>query len=231
MSSESVVICGFQTLFFIPIGILYICITTKQKQMQTKAAQTTQFILETVSPIFNRKGYSGTSLSDITKATNLTKGAIYGNFKNKEELALAAFNHNIRFILDKIKAILTQIDSPLAKLHALTDFYRNYYKHNISFGGCPILNVGIDANNTNPKLFERVKSVTRKLQESIEKIISEGIEKGEIKENINADIYGGRIFSLIEGSVFTSVLLKDDKYLLDMMNHIDKMILSELQAI
>ena len=197
--------------------------------MLTKAEQTTQFILDTVSPIFNKKGYSATSMSDITEATGLTKGAIYGNFKNKEELALAAFNHNIRYIIDKIKVILTDINSPLAKLHALTNFYRNYYKHNINFGGCPILNVGIDANNTNPQLFERVKDVTYKLQNSISQIIEEGIHKKEIKKSIDPDTYGGRIFSLIEGSVFMSVLLKDDKYLLDMMNHVDHMILSELQ--
>ena len=197
--------------------------------MLTKAEQTTQFILDTVSPIFNKKGYSATSMNDITEATGLTKGAIYGNFKNKEDLALAAFNHNIRFIIDKITVILTEIDSPLAKLHALTNFYRNYYKNNINFGGCPILNVGIDANNTNPQLFERVKYVTHKLQNSISQIIEEGILKKEIKSNIDADIYGGRIFSFIEGSVFMSVLLKDDKYLLDMMNHVDNMILNELQ--
>ena len=31
------------------------------------------------------KGYTGTSLSDIVDATGLTKGAIYGNFANKDE--------------------------------------------------------------------------------------------------------------------------------------------------
>jgi TetR/AcrR family transcriptional repressor of nem operon len=37
------------------------------------------------------KGYSGTSMSDITAATGLTKGSIYGNFENKDEVAIAAF--------------------------------------------------------------------------------------------------------------------------------------------
>ena len=66
--------------------------------MNGKAEQTTRFIISTVAPIFNKNGYYGTSMSDITAATGLTKGAIYGNFKNKEDLAFAAFEFNVDLI-------------------------------------------------------------------------------------------------------------------------------------
>ena len=65
----------------------------------TKGERTRQFIIESATPVFNRKGYVGTSMSDITKATGLTKGAIYGNFENKEELALEAFNFSFRRVV------------------------------------------------------------------------------------------------------------------------------------
>jgi AcrR family transcriptional regulator len=197
--------------------------------MITKSEKTKQFILEKVAPIFNKNGYSATSMADITKATNLTKGAIYGNYKNKEDLALAAFDYNVYFIVVKIKNIITTINSPLAKLYAITNFYRDYYVHRINFGGCPILNVGVDANHTNPELFKRVKEVLIRLQNRISEIIIQGQEQNEIKNEIDALQYGSRIFSLIQGSVFTSVMLEDDKYLLDMMNHLDHIIKTELQ--
>ncbi len=197
--------------------------------MITKSEKTKQFILEKVAPIFNKNGYSATSMADITKATNLTKGAIYGNYKNKEDLALAAFDYNVYFIVVKIKNIITTINSPLAKLYAITNFYRDYYVHRVNFGGCPILNVGVDANHTNPELFKRVKEVLIRLQNRISEIIIQGQEQNEIKNEIDALQYGSRIFSLIQGSVFTSVMLEDDKYLLDMMNHLDHIIKTELQ--
>jgi len=197
--------------------------------MITKSEKTKEYILEKVRPIFNKNGYSGTSLSDITTATGLTKGAIYGNFKNKEELALASFNYNVNFIVKKIRAIMVNIKSPLARLYALTNFYREYYLQNINFGGCPILNVGVDANYTNPKLFKRVKIVYTELIMAITKIILDGQKYNEIKGGIDAALYGARILSQIEGSVFTSIMLKDDTYLIDMMNHLDKMIKTELQ--
>ena len=195
----------------------------------TKAAKTSQYIVEKTAPIFNRNGYTGTSLSDITEATGLTKGAIYGNFKNKEELALEAFNFTIKYQMDEIKDIITTIESPLAKLFAITNFHRNYYNKLVEYGGCPIINVGIDANHTNPALFNRVKYVVEKLQGSITSIIEEGIFRKEIKDNINAMKYGVRMYSLIQGAVFTSMVSKDEQCLKDMMNHVDNMIKLELK--
>ena len=54
--------------------------------MTSKAQQTSDFIIQKVAPIFNKNGYNGTSMSELVDATGLTKGAIYGNFKNKETI-------------------------------------------------------------------------------------------------------------------------------------------------
>lgn len=197
--------------------------------MSTKSELTAQFILETVAPIFNKKGYTATSMSDLTSATGLTKGAIYGNFTNKEELSLQAFNYNVRFIINKIVVICNDLESPLLKLKAITEFYRTYNTQTLPLGGCPVLNVGIDSNNTHPALFKRVKDIAKKLTDSITTIIEEGKTQGIFQSNVDSELYGGRIFSFIEGAIFTSVLLKDDKYLIDMMNHIDDMIDNELK--
>jgi len=64
---------------YIPIGI-FLC---KGFYYMGKAEQTRRMIIEKAAPIFNKKGYLGTSISDLTKSTGLTKGAIYGNFKDK----------------------------------------------------------------------------------------------------------------------------------------------------
>src|ERR1700722_8888899 len=74
--------------------MVYFCVVKEDKNI-SKAERTRQFIIEKTAPIFNKKGYAGTSLSDITAATGLTKGSIYGNFADKDEVALAAFDYNI----------------------------------------------------------------------------------------------------------------------------------------
>ncbi|NER13339.1 TetR family transcriptional regulator [Leptobacterium flavescens] len=197
--------------------------------MLTKAERTSQFIIETVAPIFNRKGYAATSLSDLTEATGMTKGAIYGNFKNKEELALAALNHNIRKLVKKVEDQISTTQSPVQKLFIITNFYRFYNDYTRDFGGCPVLNIGIDASNQHEILMERVRYVISKLQKSISDIIDDGKARNEIKPTVNSEAYARRIFAMIEGAAFVSHTMQDNQYMKEMMNHIDQMILQELK--
>lgn len=196
--------------------------------MASKSAYTKQYIIKTVAAVFNKYGYVGTSLSDITKATGLTKGAIYGNFQNKEEIALEAFNYNIKIILKAISKHLDEEKSPVKKLFRLTEFYRQYQKYTIDFGGCPILNVGIDSKYRNPLLLERVKYSIERVENYIASIIEKGIELNEMKQNIDPLKYAKRILALIEGSIFMMITMNNDSYLHDMMDHIDEMIKTEI---
>src|ERR1700739_260990 len=60
----------------------------------TKGQQARREINERAAPLFNQKGYEGTSLSDLMDATGLQKGGIYRHFGSKEELAAAAFAYS-----------------------------------------------------------------------------------------------------------------------------------------
>lgn len=197
--------------------------------MASKSETTANFIIKTVAPIFNKKGYVGTSISDLTTATGLTKGAIYGNFKNKEELSLEAFNHNVRFVLKMIRERMDVEKTSIGKLKALINFYREYTKETIHLGGCPILNVGIDANHLNPLLLERVNYITQKLEESIASVIEDGISNSEIKEDVNPLKYGRLFFSKLEGAIFMSIIRKSELYLKEMTDHLDFTIDNELR--
>ena len=196
--------------------------------MAKKSEQTTEFIIRKVAPIFNKHGYSGTSMSDLTTATGLTKGAIYGNFKNKEELAFAAFQSNVSYVVYKIKTDLKDISSPIQQLYGLTNFYRQYRSHTIEYGGCPIINIGVDANHDNPELLEKVQEVISKLQYYITKMIKNGIKEGEIRKSVNPEKYGRLFYTIIEGAVFMTSTMNDETYLQQMMSHLDDIIKNEL---
>lgn len=198
--------------------------------MQTKAEQTKLFILETVAPIFNRNGYAATSISDITEATGLTKGGIYGNFQNKEALAISAFKFTIKKLMKRIANHLELSDSPIQKLFLISDFYRNYYAYSKELGGCPVLNIGVDANNQNTFLFKNVKIIIEKIQDQIATIIENGIEVREISTEVNAMQYAKRLDTMIQGAIFMTYTMDDEFYMKDTMNQIDQMIHNELKV-
>lgn len=185
---------------------------------------TSSYIIQTVAPIFNKKGYTGTTLSDLTSATGLTKGAIYGNFKNKEELAIEAFKYNVRGILQEINSVVNKANRAIDKLYAITNYYRGYYDKAQLMGSCPILSVGNDTKHVNPCLFRLVNHTAKKLEGTIGKIILEGIGNQEFKKNLDVHSIARNIYSMIEGSAFMAITHDDRIYLISMMEHIETFI-------
>tara|TARA_R110002073_G_scaffold128999_3_gene275057 strand:- start:10230 stop:10823 length:594 start_codon:yes stop_codon:yes gene_type:complete len=196
----------------------------------SKAENTKQFIIEVSAPIFNKHGYAATSISDLTKATKLTKGSIYGNFKNKEELAIQAFDYNVGRLISDIRIKTTKSSTALERLFAIVDFYKEYFEYSKKFGGCPILNVGVDANNQNTLLLDNVRKTIKKLQGYIAAIIEKGIKNGEIKKEIKPFEWAIRLDTMIQGAVFMTYTMNSDLYIKDTMKQIESIINNELKT-
>ncbi|MEZ4817822.1 MAG: TetR/AcrR family transcriptional regulator [Flavobacteriaceae bacterium] len=209
--------------------ILYIFEIENQFKMLTKADYTTQFIIEKVAPLFNKKGYAATSMADITKATGLTKGAIYGNFENKEAIAIAAFDKSVNDLLKRIAKHQEQSPSPIQKLYLIADFYKTYFDYSKHIGGCPILNIGVNSHQQNSKLVERVQYIIQKTQNNIAKLVVWGIEAGEIKPTVDAVEFARRLYTQIQGAVFMSHTMNDHSYLLDAARNLEYTISKELK--
>lgn len=192
--------------------------------MQRDSTVTHSFILEKVAPIFNKKGYSGTALSDLTEASGLTKGALYFHFRNKQDLAIQAFRLNVKKVIDPLAERMKSHDRAIEKLEMLISYYRDYYGLIVEEGGCPILNMATDANNNNPELFEAVKKIILKLENGLIDMIRLGIDQGEIKEDTDAVALGKNIYCMIEGGVFMSVIHKDPCYVANMMDLIAQLL-------
>lgn len=56
------------------------------RKTKEEALETRNLILDTAEAVFSEKGVSRTTLNDIAKAANVTRGAIYWHFKNKADL-------------------------------------------------------------------------------------------------------------------------------------------------
>jgi len=197
--------------------------------MSTKAERTTAFIIETVAPVFNKHGYIGTSMSDLTEATGLTKGAIYGNFENKEALALSAFQFNSNRLLDKIDEVLAIKGNALQKLFAFTTFYRNYDIFTLEMGGCPILNVGIDSKHNNHLLSAANKEVIKTMEGKIALVLEGGVNKSELRLPVPPLQFAKQLFTMIQGAVAMSTMTHDRKYLMNTVAYIEHLINQEIK--
>jgi TetR/AcrR family transcriptional repressor of nem operon len=160
----------------------------------SKSERTRILIIERTAEIFNRKGYAGTSMTDLINATGLSKGGLYGNFENKEEIALAAFDYNCSRISKSTKELIDKAGTIHEKLMVYATVYRNIIKDSANRGGCPIMNTAVEADDTNLLLKDR----------AVKALLRQGIEEGEFKADVNIRRNALSIIALIEGGVMIS---------------------------
>lgn len=190
----------------------------------SKAERTRQFIIETTAPIFNKKGYAGTSMSDLTGATGLTKGSIYGNFTNKEEVAAAAFDYNSGKIRKQVQERIQKAGTYYEKLLVYAQVYHSFTRASFPAGGCPILNTAVDADDTNPLLKNKAANAVLRWKKSIENLVQAGIEAGEFKGD--ADVSGTALsmIALIEGGIMIAKVTNTPASLDEVLKTVNAMV-------
>jgi len=189
-----------------------------------KSEKTREFILSRCAPVFNQKGFAGTSLSDLENATGLTKGCIYGLFNNKEELAVECFEYARALIHERMDSEARQKSNAVEKLQAIFDMYRTYPEFWPIKGGCPILNTSIDADDTNPLLQEKVVRALEIWRRFFSSIITMGIRNGEIKPDANPHVIATLFIALLEGATMMTKAYNDSSSLGIVLDKIDEVI-------
>lgn len=195
----------------------------------SKAEKTRQFIIEKTAPVFNAKGYAGTSLNDLTQATGLTKGSIYGNFENKDEVALAAFDYNSERVNLYMKGKILATENSIERLLAYPHVYRDFLKIPFLKPGCPILNTSTEADDTHPLLREKAADALAFWKKSIENQVKRGIERKEIKPGTNPSQIAIIIISLIEGAIMQAKVTGKSTELKVAMDFLEELI-NDLRA-
>ena len=193
----------------------------------SKGEQTRQMIIEQSAPIFNKKGLAATAMSDIMEATRLSKGSLYVHFDNKDVLAEAAVDYNMDLLAGHTLAAINRVDHPKDKLFAYLDLYRNPLNPPVA-GGCPMLNFGMEADDQNEVVREKVSTVVHRSQQRIVDIIAQGIRQGVFKADWNYKEFATMMFAMIEGGILiTRTTRKHDK--MEIINrNLKKMIEAQL---
>lgn len=166
----------------------------------SKAEKTRQFIIEKTAPLFNTKGYAGTSLSDMAQATGLTKGSIYGNFANKDEVALAVFDHNLKKVNNILSVEVGKVATARDKVLTYAKVYQNFLNYPFPEGGCPVLNTAVEADDTHPGLRQKAAHAIIQWKNNLIKLIEAGIEQKEFNKKTDPEQTALFIIALIEGA-------------------------------
>ena len=155
----------------------------------SKGERTRQRIIAKAAPLFNRRGFDGCSMQDISAATGLEKGSLYSHFATKEELAAAAFDYAWA---QASSARLGNLDQAPNSVDKLKLHIENFVSKPSFPGGCPMLNTVLDADDGNAILRRRAEGAMRDWVGYLADIARAGQAKGEIEPSVNPEEQIGR---------------------------------------
>jgi TetR/AcrR family transcriptional regulator, transcriptional repressor for nem operon len=181
-------------------------------------------ILRLSGQLFNTQGYKATSIGDITKATRLTKGAVYRHFKNKDHLEKEALRFLSEAMFGHIRATIQKQPTAPLKLKMAFRYFETYISNPPIAGGCPLLNVAPEVDDGNPLLRKQAAAVLEILRSSLIKLVENGIRHGQIISKVDKKAFASLSIALLEGAIMMSKLQGNNKDIRIALKHLDKMV-------
>jgi TetR/AcrR family transcriptional repressor of nem operon len=195
----------------------------------TKGEQTRREIIRKAAPLFNQKGYEGTSLADLMKATGLQKGGIYRHFSGKEELARAAFDYAWeRAVSGRLGGVEEEADA----VDRLKKMIANFVEKRTGLvpGGCPLMNTAVEADDGNAALRARARKALQGWTLRLCNIAAEGLKKEQIEPEVDPLELAQLIIGSLEGALLISRLQNNDQPLRNARQHLDKYLEEKVRA-
>lgn len=215
----------------VSLFIFKICTFVSQSLVMysEKGQQTKDHFIKTSARLFNTKGYAGTSISDILNDAGYSKGALYRVFKDKDELAVEAFNYNLgimkSLLRDEVYNTLDDIDRILAipRFYASINDTKSFLE-----GGCPVLNTATEADDTHPRLKAMVRKAFIDMAMLIEQTIEQAKKNNRVKATVSARELSHFMVATIEGSIAMMQSMDSDAVIKNNMKYLEKTVKSML---
>ena len=175
-----------------------------------QSEKTSRKILDATLKLFVKRGFHGTSISDISKATNLTKGAIYFHFKNKDALLKSVLEEFEKAYLDKMfEEVESQRGRAIDKMRHLLRFSLNFVPKNEDL--CmSLLNLSTELCSSHKKYEKDIKRIYKKYAKFLADLLEKGQKDNSFRKDVNPNILALYLIGSNDGNLLQWTLNKDE---------------------
>ena len=154
----------------------------------TKAEQTRVNILQKSFALIYANGYQATSIDQIISTTDVTKGAFFYHFGNKDEMGIAMIKEVMKPGMNQLWiAPLHDSQDPVVTIYDMMEelLLRNKF-FNVKFG-CPAMNLAEEMSPVNPLFREALKELMGLWQAALAKTITKAKKNKILKAGVNSE--------------------------------------------
>ena len=159
-------------------------------------------IIDAATRLFAEQGYQQTTISEIAKLVGLAEGSIYDHFRGKEDLLLTIPDVWVTTAIDELEVQLLGIEGAFNKLRKFLWWYIHYIQSEPMTAKVVFLFL-----KTNPNFMESVVYPNvRTFYSCLIRIFEEGIESGEMAEDLDPFVARSIVLGTIEHMVIRWLL-------------------------
>ncbi|MDG1973511.1 MAG: TetR/AcrR family transcriptional regulator [Flavobacteriaceae bacterium] len=178
-----------------------------------KSQETKRLIIETSFDMFYLNGYNNTSIPDIMKKTNLTKGAFYHHFKNKLEIGKKVIEDilSIRIYNGFIKPLKENKSKSVSDLlvYVFTERIANFTEKEKALG-CPANNMINEIGCSVHDFREPLRKLMDGWKDALIDVIDLGKKNNEIKKEVDSNAAATYLICSFEGARGIRKIYNDD---------------------
>lgn len=153
----------------------------------SKAAATRQLILLKAFDLIYRNGFQATSIDTIIATTQVTKGAFFYHFKNKEEMGVALINEVIKPTMEEnFVRRLSKSNHPADDIYALMKYLLQTSPDFQVQYGCPVVNLVNEVAPGSDSLNRALHGVLSQCLQAVRNSVQHGQALGQIRKDVNA---------------------------------------------
>ena len=194
----------------------------------TKGEQTRRKIVACAAPMFNQRGYEGSSLALLMEATGLEKGCIYRHFTSKEEIAAEAFDYSWNAAWE---TRMQHVEEAATGLGKLKQFIANFIEYRSPVeGGCPLLNTAVDSDDGNPVLRDRAAKALRSWTVRLQAFVKQAVKAGETRPGVDPKAVSTLVVASLEGASMMARIEGNREALRRVHEHLNQYIDREIAA-
>ena len=150
--------------------------------------------------LLSTMGIHGMSIGKLAQRSGYSKGGIMAHFNSKRAMVLTLVDESVviarRFFREELKGATT----PTERLSRTLETYGRYWTSGLFEGGCPFLNLAVDAVDPDDEIALALRRAARTFISDFANIVRIGQATGEFVDEADPDDVGEQLMALCVGA-------------------------------
>ncbi|MGB0467659.1 MAG: TetR/AcrR family transcriptional regulator [Pontibacterium sp.] len=138
-------------------------------------------VLDKAMEVFWRTGFTGTSVTDLVKATSLKPGSLYGAFQSKRALFMEVVDTYAQYSLTRVEKCLKESNTPIQAIHSFFSRLHDDITQDEIGRGCLMVNTMLELATEDDEIREKITEYLSEVEKIFADTLTHAQELGELE--------------------------------------------------